>query len=115
MSDTYKELYKLYHEFGIGGKPGDDLFLKSFQVDAEDKSSLLNVIREQVDKINEDLPKKNNSNDSSDIGLFCNPVIRVFQKLDRTIDYFCGEFEIQTKRKQLREQMAKIWPEFIKG
>lgn len=115
VSDTYKELHKLYQDFGIGGNPGDDLYLKSFQVDTENKASLLNVVREQVAKVNQNLESKSSSDDSGNTGLFCNPIIRIFHKLDLVVDYFCGEFEIQTKRKELREQMAKIWPEFIKG
>lgn len=113
MSDAYKELHKLYQEFGVGGNPGDDLHLRTFEVQAEDKVSILNLIREQVGELGENFPK--DKSDSPDTGLFCNLLIRLFQKLDRVVDYFCGEFEIQTKRKQLREQMAKIWPEFIKG
>lgn len=46
---------------------------------------------------------------------FCNPVILVFQRLEHITQYFCGEFEIQTKDKVFRENFAGIWYEFIKG
>lgn len=46
---------------------------------------------------------------------FCNPVILIFQRLEHITQYFCGEFEIQTKDKVFRENFAGIWYEFIKG
>lgn len=107
--DSLEDLNRLFINHGAAVKPGDGLRWRDYQVKTEQSVGLTNLVKNTIDEVNKDMETGDYANP------FCNPVILVFQRLEHITQYFCGEFEIQTKDKVFRENFAGIWYEFIKG
>lgn len=107
--DSLEDLNRLFINHGAAVKPGDSLEWRDYQVKTEQNVGLTNLVRENIDEVNKEME---NSSYSSP---FCNPIILIFSDLEFIVNYFAGEFEVQTKDKPFRETFAGIWYEFIRG
>lgn len=102
--DINKELNETFLLYGSNLRPGDPIDYRTFQFKEETDAALVQMIVTNAEEIN----KCSNSRTNAIASLFCNPLIQIFQKLEHVVDYFAGEFEIQTKNKEFRENFAAI-------
>lgn len=108
-NEIHETLQQLFINNGARIEPGDDLLFKTFELPEGQDMPILNLIRENVNEINEGKDRR-----------LCfspvyNTVIHIFHKMEFVWKYFCGEFEIRCKDRYFREQFARVWPEFIRG
>lgn len=100
--DSLEDLNRLFINHGAAVKPGDALEWRDYQVKTEQNVGLTNLVKENIDEVNKEMENSSYSNP------FCNPIISIFANLEFIVNYFAGEFEVQTKDKPFRETFAGI-------